>query len=167
MSIACLLIPSFLLACELTDQPSLAAEPVALVDESRARVVERTRAAAKYGVRPGMQLREAVALCTRLIVLEQRPARTLDAAEKLVEAMAAVSPLVEDAAPGLVYADLRGLEGLYPERGVVEEAILQGVDPLLGARLGVAETKFTARAAAQSILAGQWLRIDPEEEHHR
>ncbi len=163
MLIACLLVPSLALACELAERPQLAGRPVALVDVSRTRVVDCTVEARRYSVRAGMPLREATALCPALVVLEERPARAARAAEVLVDAVASVSPIVEEAAPGVVYAGLRGLEGLYPRRGMVEQAILAAAPAALQPRLGVAATRFTAYVAARGVSPGAAQRVEADE----
>ena len=166
--IACLFVPSLALAVELAERPALSApasgtgvreQPAALADEAGLRVAEASLVALDRGVRPGQTLREAVAYCPALAVLEPRPARVRRAAARIVEAVEAVSPLVEEAAPGEVYADLRGLAGLYPRPGALERALLESAPRELGARLGVAGSRFTARAAAHAAAPGEWLRV--------
>ena len=165
MLVGCLLVPSFALAVELAQRPALreGGGPATLSDEAGLRVAEATSSAFDRGVRPGQTLREAVSYCPALAVIEPRPARVLRAATRLVEAAEAVSPLVEEAAPGVVYADLGGLEGLYPRPGDLERALLAdalpGLGAGLGARLGVAGARFTAYAAAHAAPPGEWRRI--------
>ena len=161
--IACLLVPSPALAAELAARPQLQGRPVAVSDDSARRVAEASEAAATRGVRPGQRLSEALACCPTLAVLEPRPARVRRAAAQLVEAAAAVSPLVEEAAPGEVYADLRGLEGLYPDEDALARALLEATPNGLGARLGVADGRFTARVAAFAARPGASLRIGRDE----
>ena len=171
MSIACLLVPSFALACELAKRPSLAGRPVALADVAGLRVEDASPEARQRGARPGMTLREAVGFCPSLAVVEPHPARAARAAEALVDAMATVSPLVEEATPGTVFADLAGLvgpQGLYPESGMVERAVLGAAPRTLAPRFGVADRRFTAYAAARSTTAdeapaGETMRIEPDE----
>lgn len=151
MAIACLLVPSLALTCELVERPQLAGRPVALADEPGLRVYEATPEAAQRGVRAGMTLREAVALCPALAVLEQRPARIVQAAERLIEAVEQVSPLVEEVEPGVVLADLVGLEGLYPDTDSLTRALFQWAPKELQPRLGIAEERFTAIAAAYAV----------------
>ena len=161
--VACLLVPALALACELAERPALVGRPVALADVAELRVEDATPEAGRRGVRPGMTLREAAAYCPALTVLAQRPARVARAAESLVAALEAVSPLVEEAAPGEVYADLAGLEGLYPEPGMVEQAVLTAAPAALHPRLGVAEQRFTAAAAARSAAPDGVQRVEPHE----
>ena len=169
MLVGCLLVPSFALAVELAQRPALreGGGPATLSDEAGLRVAEATSSAFDRGVRPGQTLREAVSYCPALAVIEPRPARVLRAATRLVEAAEAVSPLVEETAPGVVYADLGGLEGLYPRPGDLERALLAdalpGLGAGLGARLGVAGARFTAYAAAHAAPPGEWRRIADED----
>ena len=148
-------MPSPALAAELAARPQLRGRPVAVSDDSGRRVAEASEAAAARGVRPEQRLSEALACCPTLAVLEARPARVRRAALQLVEAAASVSPLVEEAAPGEVYADLRGLEGLYPDEDALARALLEATPRGLGARLGVADGRFTARAAAFAARPGR------------
>ncbi|TAJ17912.1 MAG: DNA polymerase Y family protein [Dehalococcoidia bacterium] len=147
-SIACLAIPSLAFQCELVERPGLAGTPVALSDEARSRIVDMTRAARLYGIRAGMSLRDAANLCPTLSILEPRPVLVAQYAEALVEAMVAVSPLVEEAGPGTVFADLRGTEGLYPRIEDVRQAVYAGIPPRLSPQLGVAGARFTSYLAA-------------------
>ncbi|MEZ4554706.1 MAG: DNA polymerase Y family protein [Dehalococcoidia bacterium] len=181
MLYACLTVPALALEQRLAEQPALRSRAVALADDSGLRVAEVTAEAALRGVRRGITLREAVAFCPRLAVLEPRPASTRWAAGQLVEAAASVSPLIEEAEPGTVFADLRGLEGLYPQPGQLQAALLAAAPRELPVRLGVAGQRFTALVAAKTaapqsatwvlegesaaFLAGQaveWLPLDAD-----
>jgi len=168
LPVACLLVPSLALSVALAERTQLATRPVVLVDAERVRVLDCTPTAARAGVRGGQPLREAVALCPALFVLEERPARTAQAAEALVEALGGLSPLVEAAAPGEAYADLRGLDGLYPERAQLAEAILAAAcvagpapSAALSPRLGLADTRFAAHAAARCAMPSAALAVEP------
>ena len=156
--IACLATPSLALQCELVERPRLAGTPAALTDEAHGRVADLTREAAVHGVRRGMTLRDAVGLCPQLTVLEPRPALVMHYADALVDALAAVSPLVEEVEQGLVFADLRGTEGLYPRLGDLKRAVFAAVPERLWPQLGVADARFTAHMAA--------LRAAPSEVVH-
>lgn len=160
---ACLTVPALALEQRLGEQPGLRGRAVALADESGLRVAEVTAEAALRGVRRGMTLREAVGLCPRLAVLEPRPASARRAAEELVAAAAAVSPLIEEAEPGTVFADLRGLETLYPEPGQLEAAMLDAAPADLPARLGIAGQRFTALVAARSASPGSAVRVPADD----
>ena len=160
---ACLLIPSLALACELAERAHLDGHPVALADVTRTRVVDCTPQAARYSVRPGMPLRTATSLCPALVILEERPARVVQVAEAMVEALTAVTPLVEQASPGTVYADLRGLDGLYATVEALDRALLDAAPAQLRPHLGLADTRFTALVAARSASPGQVVRVTAQE----
>ncbi|MPZ98670.1 MAG: DNA polymerase Y family protein [Dehalococcoidia bacterium] len=162
-SVACLAIPSLAFQCELAGRPGLQGAPVALSDEARGRVADANREAAAHGVRAGMTLRDAVGLCPTLHVLEPRPAHVARYADALVEVMAAVSPLVEAAEHGIVFADLRGTEGLYPAIQDVQRAVFAGVPAALAPRLGIAGHRLTALVAATRAGPGATVHVTTED----
>jgi nucleotidyltransferase/DNA polymerase involved in DNA repair len=183
MPIACLLVPSLALACERADRPALRGQPVVIADDGGRHVAEASEEARTRGVAVGQTLREATAFCPAVAVIEPRSARIRRAAEALVAALEAVSPLVEaplldgtDGRPasltrsmtpsmtgsGVVYADLRGLEGLYPDPHDLARAVLEAVPASLEPRLGIASSRFTAFAAAQRAEPRQALHIPQE-----
>lgn len=161
--LACLAIPSLAFACELAERPALAGEPAALTDEAGLRVVEVTARARAHGVRPGLSVREAAALCPPLVVVEPRPARVQRIAETLVEAMASVSPVIEEAAPGVVFADLHGTERLIPHLDDLARIAFAAVPRTLQPRLGVAGHRFTAQMAAHRAEPRTALAVHTEE----
>ena len=68
--------------------------------------------------------------------------------EELLDALDAVSPLIDDARAGLAFADMRGSPGTPPEwMRRTHEAIAPFV---LDARLGLGSNKTCARAAAHA-----------------
>ena len=86
-----------------------------LSDDAGLHVAQLTDPAARRNVRPGQTLREAAALCPQITILAPRPARYRRVAAALRDAMAGISPIVEQPEPGAVFADLRGLHLLYPQ----------------------------------------------------
>ncbi len=161
--IACLAIPSLPFTCELVERPALEGRPAALSDEAGGRITDVTRKAKAYGVRAGLSVREATALCPSLVVLEPRPAHVARVAAALVEAMATVSPLVEEAEPGVVFADLRGTERLVPRLEDLARIALGAAPCALGPRLGVADHRFTAYIAARRARPGEALAVSARE----
>jgi len=162
-AIGCLAIPSLAFQCELVERPGLVGMAVVLSDVARARVVEVTREARRHGVREGMALRDALVLCPALTILEPRPALVARYAESLVEAMASVSPLVEEAEPGVVFADLRGTETLYPHLDDLRRTVFAGVSERLWPQLGVAGHRLTAHLAALRAEPAAAVRVTDEE----
>jgi hypothetical protein len=66
--------------------------------------------------------------------------------EELLDALDAVSPLVDDVCPGLAFLDMRGIEGTPPEWMARTRALLAPLHVAL--RLGAGCNKIVARAAA-------------------
>jgi hypothetical protein len=84
-------------------------------------------------------------------------------ADALVDAVATVSPLVEEADQGLVFADLRGTEGLYPRFEDLRAAVFSALPDRLEPQLGVAEARFTAHMAALRARPAEGICVPPAE----
>jgi protein ImuB len=149
---ACLFVPSFLAAAVERVEPALRERPLIVVTGTApaTRVVEVNAAARVLGVHPPMTEAEARARCseltTRTCADEARAAAHL----ALLDAALAVSPRVEDAAPGIVHVDTSGLDRLFGDaasvgRRLVREARAVGFT----ATVGLAESRAAARVAAR------------------
>src|SRR5947199_3108041 len=152
--LACLLLPRFPLPARLRSEPELTREPLAVVEGNgnAARVVAATRLARGAGVRPGLTLPQARALCPKLVARPRDGDCERAAQEALLEVAEAFSPRVEDASEGIAYLDAEGLERHYPVpspelemgRCLMNAAEAAG----LPARAGVAASQLPARVAS-------------------
>ncbi len=163
--IACLTIPGLELKVALRRAPSLALRPAALAPEPQGEplVGPVTSAAEVLGVRPGMRLGEALATCPQLALVEPDPAGAELAWEEVVRALEDAGFAVEPTAPGVAYFETRGVERLY---GGLEPALrraLGAVGSELDARIGAAERRFAALAAASVARPGQVVVVREEE----
>src|SRR4051812_48385948 len=155
--IACLTVPELPLVAALRAEPRLCAEAVAVVQAGadlggRAHVLGATAAAA--GVEAGQTLAEARALCPKLEVRKASAERERALAQAAREAALAVSPRIEEVAPGLVYADAAGLESLFgDDRAVARELVRAAERVGVRASVGLAATKSVARLAARAAEA--------------
>src|SRR3989442_2518672 len=157
--IACLLIPGFELRAALRKQPGLALRPAALSPVAGTEPVlgPVTAVAERLGVRPGMRLGEGLATCPELVLVEQDPAAAEQAWEEILRALEDSGFAVDPARPGCVYFGTRGVERLY---GGLEPALKRGlaaVGTAWDARVGAAERRFAALAAAHVARSGQVL----------
>jgi protein ImuB len=159
--IACLSIPGFELRAALRLRPGLALGPAALapVPGTEPLVGPVTAAAEVAGVRPGMRLGEALAMCPELVLVEQDPSGAEQAWEEILRRLEDRGFAVEPAEPGCAYFETNGVERLY---GGLEPALkraLAAVGPAWDARAGAAERRFAALAAASVARPGQALIV--------
>jgi DNA polymerase-4/protein ImuB len=127
--------------------------------------------AERSGVRPGLPLREVLALCPRAIVLQPDPVRVAQALEDVLPRLQQVVPAVElaadrtppsgkgtrgqQAAPSWLresglFLDLQGLAHAYHhELSRLERAVRSAVPALLQPTVGFAGGKFAASVAAR------------------
>jgi nucleotidyltransferase/DNA polymerase involved in DNA repair len=162
--IACLLIPGFELRAALRKQPGLALRAAALAPLPGAEPLlgPVTAVAERQGVRPGMRLGEALATCPGLVLVEEDPAAGEQSWEEILRALEDSGFAVDSAETGCVYFETRGVERLY---GGLEPALkraLAAVGTSWDARVGAAERRFAALAAATVARAGQALIVSDE-----
>lgn len=167
MPIVCLRVPCFALRIALLDHPHLDGQPLILSNpgSGRAQVLDATPEALEEGIRPGMTLKEATALCPGAIVLLPNPVRETTIAHQIQDRLDAVSPLVEpdDREQGCWYIDLGGLERYYGSFTNASQRLIECVHPILRVRAGAAHGKFTARVAAGIAGAGTLHCVAPDE----
>src|SRR5207302_5663784 len=103
--IACILIPGFELRAALRERPRLATRAAALAPLPGADplVGPLTAAAEVAGVRPGMRLGEALAMCPSLELVEQDPAEAGLAWEGIVRRLEDEGFAIEPAGMGCLY----------------------------------------------------------------
>lgn len=147
----------------MADHPQVAGQPVAVASGDGS-VLVASPAAESSGVRPGQKLREAVAFCPTLAVLEERPARYQAQAEAILGALEQVAFTVEPEAQGVVYIDVGELRSCYQgDVAAIIAALLDCAPPALAPRLGVAPGRFPALLAARAAPAGGSLVVSEDE----
>ena len=152
--IACIHLPLFPLAARLRSEPELLREALVVVEGSgnAARVVAATRLARGAGIRPGLTLPQARALCPKLVARPRDEECERAAQEALLEVAESFSPRVEDAGEGEAFLDVEGIErhfkGESPELDLGRSLIAAAEKAGLPARVGIASSKLAARVAA-------------------
>ena len=162
--IAAIVIPAFDLRAALRLRPRLQAKPAALapLPGTEPLIGSVTGPAEAKGVRPGMRLGEALAMCPELELVEQDPATAEQAWEEILRRLEDAGFAVEPAEPGTVFFETKGVERLY---GGLEPALkraLAAVGAVWDARAGAAERRFAALAAANVARPGQALIVSDD-----
>jgi protein ImuB len=162
--IACIVIPGFELRAALRERPRLQVEPAALAPEpgSEALLGPVTASAEASGVRPGMRLGEALAMCPSLQLVDQDPAAAEEAWEQVVRRLEDSGFAIETATLGCAYFETRGVERLYGGLEAALKRALTAVGPGWDARVGAAKRRFAALAAANVARPGQVLVVSDE-----
>ncbi len=159
--IACLLIPGFELRAVLAGRDELRGRALALEPGGEGVLGPVTAKAAEAGVKAGMRLGEALAICPQLCLVEPDPARVEAEWEHLLRRLEEVGIAVEPEEPGCLYFETRHVERLYRGLEQVLERALLAIGPFWEPRLGAAARRFAALAAASVARPGQAL-IVPE-----
>ena len=162
--IACVVIPGFELRAALRAAPGLAERPAALapLPGTEPLLGPVTAAADAVGVRPGMRLGEALATCPGLVLVEQDPATAREEWEGVLRRLEDAGFAVDSADLGCVYFETRGVERLYGGLEAALERALAAVGSAWDPRVGAAERRFAALAAANVARPGQVLIVSDE-----
>lgn len=167
MPVVCLRIPWFALRIALLEHPALAGQPLVLGHPQGGRpvVLDATPEAHASGIRPGMNLTEAQALCPKVIILTPDPVRETSVVRRVTARLNDLSPLVEPDTTdlGTWYIDLAGLERHHGTQQQATRQMLACVNPILQPQAGVAANRFTARVAAIVATPGTIRSVTPEE----
>jgi DNA polymerase-4/protein ImuB len=159
MRIACILIPHFPAAVERQRDPSLRGHPLVIGEtpDQRKAVLDCSSEAEAQGVRVGMPLRPALALCRDAIFLPPHPSRYSDVFDSLLAVLETFSPEVEPGALGRAYLNAGGLALHYEDELDLGERMVRSLQETGGliAAAGIAEGKFVAWTAATTSEPGQ------------
>ncbi|TVP76662.1 MAG: DNA polymerase Y family protein [Gemmatimonadales bacterium] len=160
----CLRLPAFELRLELVRSPELDATSVALLAPgdggARQEIAQASERAGRAGVRPGMTVSRAVALCPGLTLLEPDPAHYNAAMEAILDRLSRASPVVESVERGCVHVGVDGLDRLLgsPREQVdrILELLFQVLPrPVVAAfRAGRAPGTFAAQVASRAARPG-------------
>lgn len=162
--IACLHVPDFRLSVALAELDGEPEGGLALVDpdDGRRLIVAASPGARLDGVRTGMTSVAAASLAPELVVRPLDRAALAATQAALETAVRRICPIFESAGGGVLYALFDGLEARYGEDGVggfLDDLRDAAEDLDLPARVGLAATRFAARAAA--VMEGRLPAFGP------
>jgi DNA polymerase-4/protein ImuB len=168
MRTACILISHFPIAVERQRDPSLCRRPVVIGEtpDQRKAVLDCSPEAEAQGTRPGMPLRQALALCREAVFLPPHPSLYRDVFESMLAVLETFSPEVEESALGRAYLNAGGLALHYKGELDMGERIIRSLRDTTGlvAAAGIADGKFVAWAAAVTSEPGQVCTVPTTKE---
>jgi nucleotidyltransferase/DNA polymerase involved in DNA repair len=168
MRIACVLIPHFPVAVERQHDPALNARPLVIGEapDQRKAVLDCSPEAEVQGVRAGMPLKQALAICRDAVFLPPHPSRYSDVFDSVLDVLESISPEVEQAALGRAYLNAGGLARHYEGELDLGEKIIRSLREATGliAGVGIAEGKFIAWAAGVTSEPGQVCTVPESKE---
>ena len=147
MKVLCVLLPNFLLRCELQRHPEIIGIAI-LTHTSGSQKLVMDYSPELDGLQRGMPLQQAIA---RYGDAELIPADVLyyrSIFNDLLNLLEEKCPLVEGSEPNQIYLDVDGMQLIYPTNKSLINAV-QGVIPdIFAPQIGIAEGKFLAYLAA-------------------
>lgn len=160
MRIACVHIPRFAIEAERQRQPEIAARLILI---GAANVADCSLGADASGVRRGMRMSEAIALCNAAVVLAPDGPHYQRLFDDVLVLLDELSPEVEPVEAGTAFVSLAGLS---VASDVCAEELISALHKRRGfmASVGIASGKFAARVAATIARPGTAKVVQPGEE---
>ena len=151
--VCCGLVPHL----ELANRSDLHGQP-AIIDRGDGHVLAASEEAVIAGVRPGLTLRQAEALCPAVITVPSDAVGASRMADRIAAALYDLAPAVEVRLQGHAWLDLAGVPraafAVAETRRRLRAEV--GVEP----RLGLAPGPFTAALAAGRAKSGRLIRVE-------
>ena len=161
---------AFFASIEQRDFPELRGKPVAVTNGERgATIITASYEARAAGVRTGMHIREARALCPGIIKRPSRPKEYVRVSTAIMASLDAVTPDVEVFSVDEAFLDVTGVQHLHgsPEvMGRMAKRIVWETSGLL-CSVGVGGDKATAKYAAKCQKPDGFTVIPPWEARER
>jgi nucleotidyltransferase/DNA polymerase involved in DNA repair len=160
-------IPHFSAAVEIQGTPGLGRRPLIIGDaELPKRVYDCSTVAAGDGVRPGMPVRKALAMCREAAVIPPDLVLYHNRWQAILAAIETVSPRAEDENLGRAYLDITGLSRHYPNETALAARVIETIREAsnLTPAVGIGTGKFLAFAAGTLAAAGESLVIKAGDE---
>ena len=143
----CVTVPDYALAVALLDAPPIDDTPTLLADKrERGRAIAVDERAYECGARVGQTIAQASAAAHGARVLVHDAARARALWDDMLDALDAVSPLVDGGEPGVAFLEMAGIPGAPADYLSRAHRALLGYG--LPVRAAFAPNKFVARAAA-------------------
>ena len=151
MPILCAFVPAYKVAVARLGDARLYDRPLIVADRlERGHAVALDLDAYALGARPGMTLVQAAACAREAAIAVDDPARNRTLWERVLDALDAASPLIEDAGEGTAFLEMRGIAGSEARLlDSVREAFANDAElARLPLHVALAPNKFVARTAA-------------------
>jgi protein ImuB len=143
----CLRIPDYPLAVALGGARLADEVPLLVADRfDRGRVIALDDRARECGARAGQTVTQAAAVAPNARVAVHDPVRSKTIWNELLDALDAVTPLVDDVREGIAFLDMRGIRGTFADWCAKIHRVLERFDlPIL---TGAGPNRFCAYAAS-------------------
>lgn len=164
MRIGCIFFPNFAVQVEMRDNNALSGKPIIIggFPYQLKAVHDASEEAMRQGVKRGMALRQAYALCPQAIFLPLAADKYNDALTHVLNLLAQYTPVVAVGAENCALLDAT-LE--RDEFAFIKELMeITGEKTSLYTSAGIASNKFVARVASQVAKPGKFLIVPDGEE---
>lgn len=142
---------AFFASVEERDNPSLKGKPIGVIGaNTRTVLVTASYEARRYGVRTGMNIPQAKALCPDIILVRANHEKYTQACRQIVKILEGFSPLVEIFSIDEFFLDAAGLNGIFGKPHEMAKRIKERIKKETGltTSIGIGPNKLIAKLAS-------------------
>lgn len=155
MKVLCVVLPNFLLRCELARHPEIS-RPAILTRTAGSQKLVLDASPELAGLSPETPLQQALARYGEAGLIPADEPYYRSVFNDLLDKLEAKCPLVEGAEPGLIYINADGMHLIYPHYKSLINAVREVIPDSFTPRIGIAEGKFPAYLAARHSPPGEY-----------
>jgi len=161
---------AFFASVEQHDYPELRGRPVAVTNGSAGTcIITCSYEARSYGIKTGMRLREAFALCQKLLVVPSHPYRYAQVSRDIMECLSQFTPDIEIFSIDEAFLDVTHCQTLFGSPEKIGKMIKQKIFDVSGlfCSIGISGDKTTAKYAAEIQKPNGFVVIPPWESEEK
>ena len=164
MRIACLVIPNLATQLAQAEEPGLGNQPIIIgrLPFEKGTVYDASPEAIASGIRPGMPLRQAQALCPEAPLLSAAQDKYEEAIDAVIRTLDNFSPVIEVVKQHRAYLDITGVQNESGTARALISTVLKSIR--LHSSIGVASGKFFCLVAASASKKGCFTIVPPGKE---
>jgi len=149
MRILCVLLPNFLLGCELLRNPDIKSRPVIISYGKGSRKLVLDYSPELEGLQRDMPIQQALSQYGTAELLQADIPYYWSIFNRILDRMETKSPLVEGEELGTIYLGIDGLQLIYPDNDSLIESVKEVLSETFNPLIGIATGKFPAYLAAR------------------
>ena len=164
MRIACLVIPNLATQLAQAEEPGLMNQPIIIgrLPFEKGTVYDASPEAIASGIRPGMPLRQAQALCPEAPLLSADEDKYEEAIDAVIRTLDNFSPVIEVVKQHRAYLDITGVQNESDTARALISTVLKSTG--LRSSIGIASGKFFSLVAASASKKGYFTIVPPGKE---
>jgi len=159
VKVLCVLLPHFLLNCEISRNLQIKEHASVVIRESGSQKLVLDYSPQFTDLQQGMELQGALSRHDDIQIVHADIPYYWHSFNRILDALENVSPVVEGKELGEVYLDMDGMQSIYPDDGDFVKAVREAIPESFVTQIGIGQSKFLAYLAAWQCTQDGGFRV--------